>query len=138
MLLLFLIFGIATVVVLGFALVSLIAGVGMCFSKRWRMVSIFVLIVPTLSAAAASLGSWGLAFMVASLSDGAATPGAWQQWQVLAIWAWPAGFATGGFAGAGLGLLISLLIARRRSRLSRRSDTNGTRDPRVLTVVSEP
>jgi hypothetical protein len=125
MLLLFLIFGIATVVVLGSALVSLIAGVGMCFSKRFRTAGIFVLLVPTMAAASAGLGSWGLAFLVDSLSDGAASPEDWQQSQVLAIWAWPAGFAIGGLAGAGLGLLLSLLIARRRSMVSRRSDIPG-------------
>ena len=125
MLLLFLIFGIATVVVLAIVLVSLIAGVGMCFSQRFRTAGIFVLLVPTLSAASAGLGSWGLAFLVASLSDGAASPKDWQQWQVLAIWAWPAGLAIGGLAGAGLGLLLSLLIARRRSKVSRRSDISG-------------
>jgi hypothetical protein len=114
--LLFFIFGLASVALLGMLLLSVILGAGLCISTRFRSIGIFVLLVPTLAACAAGSGSWGLAFLVDSISKSSASPEAYQRWQVLALWAWPAGFVVGGVIGAGAGVLISLLVLQRQRR----------------------
>lgn len=56
-------------------------------------------------------------FVCASMSERAGiSVDAWERWQVLALWAWPLGFAVGGFAGAALAIVIGALIVKWRSR----------------------
>jgi hypothetical protein len=118
MLLVFLLFGLASLAVLGVLLFSIILGAGLCFTARFRTLGIFVLLVPTLSALSAATASWGAMLLCDWLSQGASVE-AWERWQVLAFWAWPIGFGFGGIAGMVLGLLIAVLINRRRARNAR-------------------
>ena len=113
---LFIIFGLATAAILGALLVWVVIGGALFSSSRFKAVGIFVLIVPTLATLAAVTGSWGLAFAIDALSTHATSAHAWQQWQVLAFWAWPAGFILGGIAGGGFGALVSYAIVKRRPK----------------------
>jgi hypothetical protein len=115
--LLFLAFGVASVAAVGVVVLSFVAGIVLWFT-RFRTVGIFIMLVPSLSGLLAVATSWGAAFLCASISE---RPGisldAWERWQILALWAWPIGFIVGGSAGAALGILLGLLIVRRRSRV---------------------
>jgi hypothetical protein len=113
--LLFLIAAVASVVALSILALSIVLGAGLCFSKRFRTVGIYVLVVPTLSALLAVTASWGAAFLCDRLSHGRTAEAA-ERWQVLAVWAWPIGFGAGGIGGALVGVLMGILINRRRSR----------------------
>jgi hypothetical protein len=123
---LFLVFGLATIALVGVLAISLLAGVGLCFSKRLRPAGVFVLLVPSLSVLAAGVGSWGLASLVASVSAGESSVEAWERWQVLALWAWPVGFVVGGLTGGALGLLLAIHIVKRRRRPGGRSQAPGS------------
>ena len=113
MLLLFVAFGLASVAALVLLIGSIVLGIALCFSQRFRTAGVFVLLVPTFAAPAAVLGSWGLAFLFDSLSKGAASPQAWQRWQVFTLWAWPVGFIGGAAIGGLTGAVISFLIVKR-------------------------
>lgn len=112
MALFFVIFGLASLAALGVLALSVILGAVLCFTKRFRTVGIFVLLVPTLSASLAATLSWGAVFLCNLFAEGA-SPAAWERWQVLAFWAWPIGFVVGGMVGGMLGILIGILIVRR-------------------------
>ena len=84
--LLFLIFALVSLVGVGCLLLSLVVGAWLLRTRPSSPIGIFVLIVPTLSAVSALATSWGLAFLVDSLSKSAASTDAWQRWQVLALW----------------------------------------------------
>jgi hypothetical protein len=114
--LLFIIFGLASAAILVILLLSIVAGVALCISKRFRRVGAFVLLVPTFAAFAAGATSWGLAFLLDSMSKRVSSPQAWQVCQVLALWAWPVGLIAGGIFGAVMGVLLACLLVKRRPR----------------------
>jgi len=112
-LLLFVIFGLASLAAAGILLLSLAVGAWLFWTRRSRTLGIFLLLVPTLAAVSAVALSWGAGFWFNSLSQKAATLDASRRYDVLAFWAWPVGFVAGGIGGAALGLVITTLVARR-------------------------
>jgi MFS family permease len=119
--LILLVFGLASMAALAVLVFSIVFGTVLCFTKRFRIVGIFVLLVPPLSALLAVTGSWGATFLCDWLSNGQSLDAA-QVWQVLALWSWPIGFALGGIAGAVLGALIAIFIMRKRTSKSKALD----------------
>lgn len=114
---LFVIFGLASLAALAVLAGSIILGIVLCLSKRFKTAGVFVLFVPTLVTIAAVFGSWGLAVLLDRLSRSAASPEAWQRYQVLTLWAWPIGFVGGAVLGGIAGVLIALLIVKRRGNV---------------------
>lgn len=110
--LLLLILALLSLVNLGAVALSIVLGAVLCITKRFRTVGIFVLLVPTLSAAFATAFSRGAALLVDSLSHGA-SPADMQRRQALALWAWLVGLVGGGMAGGVFGILVGTLIVRR-------------------------
>jgi hypothetical protein len=116
---LFLIFGLTSVAIGVLFLGSIVLGLSLQRTKRFKTLGVFVLLMPTLAAIGAGWSSWGLAFWADSMSKSATTPESWQRWQVLAFWAWATGLGVGATLGATLGGLLGLLIIkRRRTRLA--------------------
>ena len=132
--LLFLIFALVSLVGVGCLLLSLVVGAWLLRTRPSSPIGIFVLIVPTLSAVSALATSWGLAFLVDSLSKSAASTDAWQRWQVLALWAWPIGFVVGGATGAAIGTLIGVFVNRRKRDKARASALGDLSQTDVITT----
>jgi len=59
--LLIILFGFASLAGAAVFVLSLVVGTGLCLTRRFRSVGVFVLLVPTISAAMAFVGSWSLA-----------------------------------------------------------------------------
>jgi hypothetical protein len=116
--LLIILFGFASLAGAAVFVLSLVVGTGLCMTRRFRTVGVFVLLVPTTSAATAFAGSWGLAFLCESASKTAASLETSQQWTNRAFWAWPIGFVLGAVVGGLVGALLSSTILGRRRSLS--------------------
>ena len=112
--LLIILFGLASLAEAAVCALSLVVGTGLCVSRRFRPVGVFVLLVPTISAATAFVGSWSLAFFCERASKSAGSLEASQQWLNRAFWAWPIGLVLGAVAGGLVGALLSSIILGRR------------------------
>jgi hypothetical protein len=117
--LIFALLAFATLAAAGVLVLCILLGAGLCFSRRFRRIGIFLSIVPSVAVAAGIGFSWGAAFVVDALSARAASPEAFERWQILALWIWAAGFVVGGIVGAIAGLAIAILVTRRMSRRQR-------------------
>ena len=113
MLLLFFLFGIVTRFLLAAAILGAAVGIPMLFSRALRSLGVFVTLLPACGSAFAVAGSWSFAWLCDRMSHGASID-TWIRWQVLAVWAWPAGLVLGGLFGLVVGGLLAIIIVRRK------------------------
>ena len=116
--LLIVLFGFGSLAEAAVFVLSLVIGAGLCVTRRFRSAGVFVLLVPTISAATAFVGSWGLAFLCESASKTAESLETSQQWLNRAFWAWPIGFVLGAVAGGLVGARLSSIVLGRRRNVS--------------------
>jgi ABC-type Fe3+-siderophore transport system permease subunit len=100
MLFLFLVAGLLTLILGIVPVGSLVAGIVLCFVRRLRVAAPFVLLVPSLAAFGALIGSWGLGYVADQHYPMSALP----------LWAWIFGLPAGALLGFLLGVLLALLI----------------------------
>ena len=99
MLILFVVFGVITLIVAIGGVAFVVAGLGVSLWRPLRRPALLFAFVVLVTAAGALVGSWGLSFTIDGLSSRTESTQAWEALQVLAIWAWPIGLVSGGALG---------------------------------------
>jgi hypothetical protein len=96
------------------AAVSVISGALLFLVPKFKTIAPFIMFVPSLGALFSIGSSWGLGYLIGSLSRSASSVDVWEALNVLSLWAWPAGLLFGGIIGIAIGFLIAWTFRRRQ------------------------
>jgi uncharacterized membrane protein len=111
----FLIFGLLSVALVVTLLGSIVIGLLLQRTQRFKTFGVFVALVAPLASIGAGVLSWGLMAWSASMAEKAATNSrASGAWEVAAYRLFPIGFVVGAIGGGLLGVLLSMFIIKRR------------------------
>ena len=92
--------------------VSIISGSILFLVPRLKAIAPFVLFVPSVGSLFSIGSSWGLGYLIGSLSNSVNSVDAWKALNVLSLWAWPAGLLFGGITGIAIGFLFAWAIRK--------------------------